>query len=179
MAEKEWNQAIAQFSAGLELSGNDKNLLYCRAVAYLAKAKDCYTLAAAAAGRGDISTAEGQAKEADSHFEKARQDANRLIELDNAYTDAWYVRGCIEMYTGDWNTALDTFSTCITQQPTSPFAWQRRGEVYSYIGDTTNAMLDLKKAAELGYIDTKKSETSTSEEGDDQNEFNSVKVSKI
>ena len=161
MAARDWSQAISQFSLGLELSPNDKGLLFGRAAAYLAKAKDSYTIASGAAAKKEITTAEEQAKAADGFFDLAKKDIAKLLELDAQYTDAYYVRGCIEMYTGDWNAAIESFSTCIKQKPDSPFAWQRRGEIYAYVGDSANSILDLKKAAELGYVDSRKTTTPT------------------
>ncbi|MDD3585704.1 MAG: hypothetical protein PHQ75_00860 [Thermoguttaceae bacterium] len=156
MEDRDWNRAIEQFSKGLELKASDTGLLYQRAAAYLAKARDSYNLASAAASQNDMQGAEANAKNADSSFEHSKKDCLKMIELDARNADAWYVKGCVELYLGDWNGAIESFSTSIREKPDSPFAWQRRGEVYGHIGDNANSIIDLKKAAELGYVDTEK-----------------------
>ena len=156
MEDRDWNRAIEQFSKGLEFKVDDSALLYQRAAAYLAKARDSYNLASAAASQNDMQGAEANAKNADSSFENAKKDCLKMIELDAKNADAWYVKGCVELYLGEWNTAIESFSTSIREKPDSPFAWQRRGEVYGHIGDNANSIIDLKKAAELGYVDTEK-----------------------
>lgn len=156
MEERDWIRAIEQFSKGLELAPDDSGLLYQRAAAYLAKARDSYNLASAAATRNDMTLAEAEAKNADANFDGAKKDCLKLIELNAKNADAWYVKGCVELYLGDWNGAIESFSASIREKPDSPFAWQRRGEVYGHIGDNANSIIDLKKAAELGYVDTEK-----------------------
>lgn len=156
MEERDWNRAITQFTQGLEISPDDDGLLYHRAAAYLAKARDSYNLASAAATRNDMAVAEAEAKSADANFENAKRDCLKLIELNARNADAWYVKGCIELYLGDWNGAIESFSASIREKGDNPCAWQRRGEVYAHIGDNANSIVDLKKAAELGYVDSRK-----------------------
>ncbi|MDO5555075.1 MAG: tetratricopeptide repeat protein [Planctomycetia bacterium] len=147
----EWGQAAEAFATGLESQPENKELLFARAAALLAKAKDSYNLAAASASQGEQTRAEQEVAKADDGFTAARRDAERILELDPGFYQADYLLGCIDVYQGQWFAAIDRFTQVIKSAPEYAPAWQRRGEVYSQIGDVANAILDLKKAAALGY----------------------------
>ncbi len=151
MSARNWGTAVENFSQMIRLDEKNKDAFYRRAGAYLAKAKDHYNLAQAAATKREKTTAEKEAKTADENFALSEKDARSAVGLDENFSEAWYLLGCIAIYQGDWKGAIDHFSQCVKLDPKNPRGWQRRGEVYQYLGDESNAIPDLKKASELGY----------------------------
>ena len=151
MSARSWGSAIENYSKVISADAGNKEVLYYRSGAYLAKAKDHYNLAQSAATNREKTTAEKEAKAADDNFALAEKDARAAAALDENYSDAWYVLGCISIYQGDWKGAVEAFTKCVKLDPQNPRSWQRRGEVYQYLGDEANAIPDLKKASELGY----------------------------
>lgn len=151
MDERSWGQAIDEYSKILTENPNNGSILYRRAAAYLAKAKDHYNLAEAAVNKNEITTAEEEAKNADLNFGKAESDAREAIKFNANDANTWYVLGCIYIYQGEWRGAIDSFTRCTKIRPKDPFAWQRRGEVFEHTGDNASALIDFRKAAELGY----------------------------
>lgn len=151
MDDRNWGLAIDEYSKILVEDPDNGSVLFRRAAASLAKAKDHYNLAEAAANKNEITTAEEEAKNADLNFGKAETDAREAIKYNANDANAWYVLGCIYIYQGEWSGAIDSFSRCTKIRPKDPFAWQRRGEVFEHTGDNASALLDFRKAAELGY----------------------------
>ncbi len=158
ITDRNWGKAIDEFTRLIEADSTNKDAFYRRAGAYLAKAKDHYNLAEAAAQKKELSTAKTEAENADKNFILSENDAKSALQLDEKFADALYILGCVYIYQGEWNGAIDAFSKCIKVQPDNPLAWQRRGEVYEYTGDNGNAIVDLNKASSLGYKATKKSD---------------------
>lgn len=151
MNDKNWHSAIEHFSEALLISPDNTELLYRRAVVRLAQAKDHYDLAEAAIIREDIPIAEEEAKIADDLCRKVKEDSLAALKNEPKSFDIHYILGCLYIYQGDWNGAIDEFSQCIKIDPKNPLPYQRRGEVYGYTGDSMNETVDLKQAAELGY----------------------------
>lgn len=148
-----WTEAAASFSEALKSDPKNETALFGRSGAYLALGRAYYKKAVESAELGEIAQAQDETAKADEAFGKAFDDCQAILAQNAEQPDAHYAIGCIRLYQGDWDGAIESFSTVIRIQPENPYPYQRRGEVFGHIGDTVNETMDLKKAAELGYRD--------------------------
>ncbi|MBR2585291.1 MAG: tetratricopeptide repeat protein [Thermoguttaceae bacterium] len=151
LENESWDEAAATFTEVLKGAPNDENTLFHRASAYLALARENYRAAAEAITNNKEALAAEKTAAADDAFEKATADCRAIIEKNPDCADAHYALGSIKIYQGQWDDALEEFSAVIRIDPNYAAAYQRRGEVAGFIGDTVSEAADLKKAAELGY----------------------------
>ncbi|MBR4834137.1 MAG: tetratricopeptide repeat protein [Thermoguttaceae bacterium] len=148
----EWTRAFDAFSDAIAADPNAVDAYYGRAAASLALAQERYRLAQAAATNGDTENGAAEAAKADERFKKALEDCAKTLELDPKRADAYFIRGVVAQYQGDWNAGIEAFTKCVELDATNAEAYHRRGEIYDFIGNP-DATVDLKKAAELGYRD--------------------------
>jgi tetratricopeptide (TPR) repeat protein len=73
------------------------------------------------------------------------------IRLDASHVRAFRNRGTAYQILGNLQQALDDFSRVIEMQPGDPKAYYLRGVLYWNQSRVTEALADLKTAAELGY----------------------------
>jgi tetratricopeptide (TPR) repeat protein len=73
------------------------------------------------------------------------------IRLDASHVRAFRNRGTAYQILGNLQQALDDFSRVIEMQPGDPKAYYLRGVLYWNQSRATEALADLKTAAELGY----------------------------
>lgn len=147
----EWNDAVARYTEAVGKNPKNASAFYGRSSARLARGKEMYILARAAAGEGEIAKARDAAEKADVEFNLAADDAAKMIEIAPERPEGYYILGCIAIYQADWTGAIEAFSETIELSPEMACAYQRRGEVFGHINDTENESADLRKAAELGY----------------------------
>lgn len=148
-----WTEAAASFSEVLKADPKNESALFGRSGAYLALGRAYYKMAVESAELNEFAQAQDETAKADEAFGKALDDCQAILAQNAEQPDAHYAIGCIRLYQGDWDGAIESFSTVIRIQPENPYPYQRRGEVFGHIGDTVNETMDLKKAAELGYRD--------------------------
>ena len=151
--EGDWSRAYDSFTAAIAANPNDVDSYYGRAAASLARAKEHYSLAQAAATNGKIEEGRAEAAKADEYFKKATDDADAILKIDAQYAEAWFLKGVACQYQAMWDEGIDALSECVKLAPERAEAYQRRGEIYDHIGDYMNASVDFKKASELGYSD--------------------------
>ena len=149
----DWSRAYDSFTTAIAANPNDADSYYGRAAASLARAKEHYSLAKAAATNGKIEEGRAEAAKADEFFKKATDDADAILKIDGTFAEAWFLKGVACQYQAMWNEGIDAFSECVKLDPDRAEAYQRRGEIYDHIGDYMNASVDFKKASELGYSD--------------------------
>lgn len=154
-----WNEAIESFSNVLKTDPTNQSALFGRSGAYLALGSAYYKKAVESADLSEFAQAQEETAKADEVFGKANADCQAILAQNAEEPDAHYTIGCIRLYQGDWDGAIESFSTVIRLQPENPYPYQRRGEVFGHIGDTVNETIDLKKAAELGYQSSAADET--------------------
>ena len=151
--EGDWSRAYDSFTTAIAANPNDVDSYYGRAAASLARAKEHYSLAQAAATNGKIEDGRAEAAKADEFFKKATDDADAILKIDAKYAEAWFLKGVACQYQAMWDEGIDAFSECVKLDAERAEAYQRRGEIYDHIGDYMNASVDFKKASELGYSD--------------------------
>lgn len=151
LESESWDEAIATFTEVLKGAPEDENILFHRASAYLALARENYRAAAEAMTNNKEELAAEKTAAADDAFEKAAADCHAILAANPDSADAHYALGSIKIYQGEWDNAMEEFSTVIRIDPNYAAAYQRRGEVAGFVGDTVSEAADLKKAAELGY----------------------------
>lgn len=147
----DWSRAYDSFTTAIEANPQDADAYYGRAAASLARAKEYYSLAQAAATNQKIEEGQTNAAKADEFFKKATDDVDALLKIDEKYADAWFLKGVAFQYQGMWNEGIEAFTECVKLDPARGEAFHRRGEIYDHIGDYMNASVDFKKAGELGY----------------------------
>jgi tetratricopeptide (TPR) repeat protein len=90
-------------------------------------------------------------------YEKAVEDLTRAIALNikdpDVYTDLSHIHykyGDVFRKKGQYNMAIEEYSAAIALTPNNPKPYTGRGYVYILKGDKKSAMIDLKKACDLG-----------------------------
>lgn len=151
LADRDWGRAADLFGQATAAAPDQTIPLYGRSVAALARGKELWLQASVSAESGDLKAAERDAAAADEQFQSAEKDCRRMLEMDAKSVDAHYILGCVALYQGAWDDAIDAFSTVIKIQPENARAYQRRGEVFGFIGDSASETADLNQAAKLGY----------------------------
>jgi len=167
----EWTRADDAFSAAIEQNGADSDSYYGRATATLAIAKEHYNLAQAAATNQDVKTGEEEAKKADEYFQRTLDDCAKMLELNPKDADAYFLRGVVAQFQGNWESGVEAFTECVKLDPERALAYHHRGEIYDHIGDYMNATVDFKKAGELGYV-APKEETTGAANAEDFSDLN-------
>lgn len=147
----DWFRAYDAFTKVIEKTPTDVDAYYGRAAASLARAQDHYSLAQANATNQKIEEGQKEAAKADEFFQKAADDADKIIDLDPKYIEAWFLKGVVCQYQGMWEDGVKAFSECVKLDPERGEAYHRRGEIYDHIGDYMNSSVDFKKASELGF----------------------------
>ena len=147
----DWSRAYDAFAKAIEKNPTDVDAYYGRAASSLARAQEHYSLAQANATNQKIEEGKKEAAKADEYFQKAAEDADKIIDVDPKYIDAWFLKGVVCQYQGMWEDGIKAFSECVKLDPGRGEAFHRRGEIYDHIGDYMNASVDFKKASELGF----------------------------
>lgn len=170
----DWSRAYDAFTEVIQEEPNNANAYYCRAATSLVKAREHYNLAQANATNGKIKEGQAEAAKADEFFKKATDDADASLKLDPKFSSAWFLKGVACQYQGMWNEGIEAFGECVKIDPERAEAYQRRGEIYDYIGDYMNASLDFKKASELGFSDgaAESSEPAAATDAEDFSDLN-------
>ncbi len=84
-------------------------------------------------------------------LEGARRDAETALLLGpEGYAMPYYILANIVMAEGDFETAIEYYSTIIDLRPDDWFAVNYRGAIHYLIGDYERAREDLERAIELG-----------------------------
>jgi len=151
LAASDWNGAIEAYTIQLTVNPADIDALIGRSAAYITLGRAHYDQAVESAALNEMDQAVEETRKADEAFEQGLADCEEVLKTAPNNADAIYIVGCIRLYQGEWDQAIDSFSTVIRLQPDNPYPYQRRGEVFGHIGDTVNETIDLKRAAELGY----------------------------
>ncbi len=166
LENKEWTRADDAFSDAIKQNASDVDAYYGRATANMAIAQEHYRLAQAAATNQDVKTGEEEAKKADEYFQRTLDDCSKILELNPKDADAYFLRGVVAQFQGNWETGIEAFTECVKLEPERALAYHRRGEIYDHIGDYMNAAVDFKKAGELGYVAPKEETTTDVDAGD-------------
>ena len=157
--QQQWQEAIDKYTQAIDAAPDSLQAYYHRAVACLAEGEEHYNLAKAMAeNKAHHDLAQQEVDKADQRFTQVVEDCKKITELDANFAESFYLQGCVAIYQGGWDHAIELFTQCLDKSPDYAEAYQRRGEVYQHVGDTVNSTLDLKKAAELGYTDSTQTE---------------------
>ncbi len=127
--------ALASFSAAINLGAPDADLLSDRARAYAmvknwsgaesdltkALAKDQY--------RADLLVLRGSARHAMGHKADALADFNQALDIDPHYADALVERGAMKLESGDIKGARADWQIILATQPKSPAADEARQRI--------------------------------------------------
>ena len=149
--------AIADADAAIELS--PEFLL-----AYLLRSEARYMQYRMAQAR-DASTAELLAGAPDAKSQamlRQRQDVtaldmiaadlDKVIKLSPKNVYAYFNKGNVYMYQGDFTSAISCYSTAIELKPDLGEAYYNRGLMYMRMGNKSLGIADLSKAGELGVL---------------------------
>lgn len=119
--EKQYEQAISEFSRAIEVNPIYIEALYRRGVSYLEM--------------GD--------------FEKGRTDIDQIFVLAPNSPFGFNGRGIINGYEGNFEAALEDFSQAILLNPEFAEAYHNRGITYGSQGNINDAIIDFTMAIEL------------------------------
>ena len=138
--------ALASFSAAINLGNADSDLLSDRARAYAmvknwAGAESDLTKALARDQyRADLLVLRGSARHAMGHKADALADFNQALDMDPHYADALVERGAMKLEAGDVKGARADWQVILATQPRSPAADEARQRI-------EQLELNLKKPA--------------------------------
>ena len=79
-------------------------------------------------------------------------DLDQVIKLSPKNVYAYFNKGNVYMYQGDFTSAISCYSTAIEQKPDLGEAYYNRGLMYLRMGNKTLGIADLSKAGELGVL---------------------------
>ncbi len=80
--------------------------------------------------------------------QNAIEDFSKAIELQPAYSTAYYNRALMYKRNSDWNKAVDDFSKALVFEP-APETYTNRGVCYEQLGDRARALEDFDKALQI------------------------------
>ena len=81
--------------------------------------------------------------------EKAFEEYNTAIQLNDTYTNSWNNKGYEAINLGKYDDAIEALNKAITLEPTNSNAWFNRACAYSFKNDKPNMLENLKKAIQL------------------------------
>jgi hypothetical protein len=93
--------------------------------------------------KGALCSTYGNNEAAINYFEK-------VIALDPEHSGAYFEQGVSYGQLGEYHKAIPLLNKCIVMEPQNGLYYYGRGRVYLQADDNDKAMLDFKKAAELG-----------------------------
>jgi tetratricopeptide (TPR) repeat protein len=82
-------------------------------------------------------------------YDEAIRYANKAIELDSSYADAYITKGLSLQHQNENRQAVAVFSKAIQSRPKNPQALVLRGSSYSLLNNFGNALNDYNKAIEI------------------------------
>jgi len=125
LGQREWSQAINEFSEVLRLNPHDGSAYGYRGAAYWASGE----------------------------FDKAISDFSRQIELQPTNSDAFFNRASAYRAKREFTNAVSDFSRCLELCPTNPLAYKTRAAVYNTMGEFDKAISDWTAGLQLGPAD--------------------------
>jgi tetratricopeptide (TPR) repeat protein len=86
----------------------------------------------------------GKAKNAEKRFRRARERAERAVELDSRYHEAWNLVGYAARKSGDAKGAVAAYEKCLALEPDYAPAREYLGEAFVEAGDLGRAEEQLR-----------------------------------
>lgn len=112
-------------------------------------ADSCYTQALRyEKGNADYYLERAQVRNAQSRYNLAMADYDRVIEMIPQHFVAHYNRGLIRAFVGDDNRAIEDFDFVISQEPDNVLAIYNRAELRRNVGDYQGAIADYSALIE-------------------------------
>jgi tetratricopeptide (TPR) repeat protein len=144
-AEGRYLEAIADFSAAIELESDNAEAYFLRG-----RAQHDYASQVVIEATGQRpENAPFLPEEAVQHLEDAVADYTRAIELDPQHTRAYNNRGNAHTSLGEVESALRDYDTALQFDPNLALAYFNRGLLRSRLGDPAQAIADLEMYLEL------------------------------
>ena len=84
-------------------------------------------------------------------YDRAIQDYDAAIALDESDPNSYYGRGLAYYRKGEYDRAIQDYDAAIALDESDPNSYYGRGLAHSRHGDPSKARVDLNKALELGY----------------------------
>jgi tetratricopeptide (TPR) repeat protein len=78
-------------------------------------------------------------------FENAYADLNQALRISPQYVNALHNRGLLKARAGELDAAILDFTEAMMLDPTNPKYYQHRSETYAALGQSDEAMADLRK----------------------------------
>lgn len=151
MDAKQFDEALADFNAALELSPNDIGMLHERGNLYeeIGKFDDAIAdanLALEVQPNSALSLSDRcrSRAEADKDLDAALDDCNRALDLDPSDHPGW--RALVYLRMGKYPEALADYDVAIRMYPKSHYFWFGRGIVKLRMGDTVGGNSDIAAA---------------------------------
>lgn len=120
-AKHEFDKAIADYTAGINMTGSDASLYALRARVYLSKRE----------------------------YDKAIADASKAIGLGSKDTGVYQIRGGVYGQKGDYARAIGDYTQALTMDPRNAHLHYNRCISHYRKGDYNEAVTDCSNAAEL------------------------------
>ena len=118
------DKAIADFTTSITANPNRREVYHRRALAY---------------------------RSLERH-EEAKADLDAAIRLDPRFLGAIIARGDYNLMLGDYQAALDDFTTAIPLSPFHAESYAGKAKALAYLGDDAASQEALEEAVDLGYL---------------------------
>ncbi len=119
--QKEYSQAVDQYTKAIQMDGKDPQAFYQRGLAYVAQ----------------------------NEYQEAIADYTSALELNPRYVQAYYHRAIAHQLLGEHDQAIADYTRTLRLEPRLAAAFRHRGQVYSAKGDQERAKADLEEAQRL------------------------------
>ncbi|MEH1878116.1 tetratricopeptide repeat protein [Nostoc sp.] len=86
---------------------------------------------------------------------KALKDYNQVLEINPAFTEAYYNRGSVHYNLGNYQQALEDLNLLLRINPNNSQAYNKRSSIRAALKDYQGAMEDLKNASEFHHFPQK------------------------
>jgi len=119
--QKEYEKAVADFSAAIAINPGYRDAWYNRGVVY----------------------------EETGRYEEAAADYSQAVALDPEHIKAWYNRGVVHFHLGKYAEAVNDYSRAIAIDPGYADAWNNRGVAYFRLHENEKALEGFSTALKL------------------------------
>lgn len=155
-----YQEAIADFTKAIELNRAYMSPYFNRAFTYqkignIQQAIEDYNLALALDPKFAKSYMQrGVAYGSLGDFNQALSDFNKALELDPEDGYSYLNRGVVFLELGEYQQSIEDFKKAVIINPDkAATAYYGLGKVYARVGDTGNAVVNLRKASAMGFKD--------------------------
>jgi tetratricopeptide (TPR) repeat protein len=147
-SRRDWDMAITEYTAALQIDPNNAAALSSRGYAYLWKGDydraiaDCTASLRIDPNNANVLNYRGNAHNSKGDYDRAITDLNAALGINPNNSDAIRNRGYAYLWKGDYDRAIVDYNTVIRIDPNNANVLNYRGSAYLLKGDYDRAIAD-------------------------------------